>query len=110
MYRAIDVDLGRAVAVKFPRKGSLKTEAEKERFFREAHSAAILSHPHIVPIYEVGGTSDRPYIVSAFVDGRTLAQEIAERRFEFREAAKIVELLSQHAGLLHTTVRSFIAM
>lgn len=109
VYRAIDVDLGRSVAVKFPRKGSLRTDAEKERFFREARSAAILSHPHIVPIYEVGGTSDRPYIVSAFVDGRTLAQEIANRRFDFREAAKIVESLAE-ALSMRTTVRSSIAM
>ncbi len=69
VFRAIDTDLGRMVAVKVPREGRLATEKEQERFIREARSAAALRHPHIVAVYEVGGTRERPFIVSALVSG-----------------------------------------
>src|SRR5579863_2423880 len=89
VYRAIDTDLGRLVAIKLPKEGVLGSEKEQERFIREARSAASLRHPHIVPVYEVGGTRERPFIVSAFVSGQPLSTALAARRFEPREAAKI---------------------
>jgi WD40 repeat protein len=98
VYRAIDTGLGRVVAVKVPKEGVLGSEREQERFIREARAAAALRHPHIVPIYEVGGTREQPFIVSGFVAGCTLSKAVASRRFEPREAAAIVRDV---AGALH---------
>jgi serine/threonine protein kinase len=112
VYRAMDMKLGRLVAVKLPRREVLTTAAERERFFREAKLAAGLDHPNIVRVYDVGGTNDGPFIVSAFVDGRTLADEIASRRFEFEESARIVLAIAdalQYAhdrSLIHRDVKS----
>ena len=97
VYRAFDTDLRRIVAIKIPRKGFFASDKVRERFFREARSAAGLSHPSIVPVHEVGGTPERPFIVSAFVNGQTLAMALAFRRFEARESAEIVRVVA--AGL-----------
>jgi serine/threonine protein kinase/Tfp pilus assembly protein PilF len=97
VYRARDADLDRIVAVKVPRSGQWVTLAEKQRFVREARNAAQLSHPGIVPVYEVGQETSVPYIVSAYVKGATLAEEMARRRFGFRE---IVDLVAQVAEAL----------
>ena len=70
VFRAIDTDLGRVVAIKVPREGVLGSEKEQERFIREAQSAAALRHPHIVLVHEIGGTRERPFIVSEFVPAR----------------------------------------
>src|SRR5438552_3445483 len=48
VYRALDTELGREVAIKILRAGRLATAADTERFLREARSAALLKHPGIV--------------------------------------------------------------
>lgn len=101
VYQAIDTQLSRLVAIKLPRQGILESEAERERFFREARSAASLNHPHIVPVYEVGGTREQPFIVSAFVNGNTLAALLAVRRFEFREVSEIVSVVANALQYAH---------
>ena len=89
VYRARDAELGRVVAVKVPRLDRLATPADVDRFLREARSAAGLSHPGIVPVYEVGRTEAVPYLVSAYVEGASLAEAVARRRLDFREAAEV---------------------
>jgi serine/threonine protein kinase len=71
VWEAFDPDLDRTVAVKIPRRGGMTVE-EQERFLREAKAAAQLRHPNIVPVYEVGRDGELLYIVSAFIDGKTL--------------------------------------
>jgi len=111
VYRGKDTELGRDVAVKFPKKDMLGTDKERERFIREARSAAALRHPNLVPIYEVGGTHERPFIVSAFVEGSTLSKALAARKFEPHEAAKIVRDLAKalhyahEKGIIHRDVK-----
>src|SRR5262249_46356935 len=82
VYRARDAALDRIVAVKVPRGDRSIPPADVERFMREARSAAQLTHPGIVPVYEVGQAAV-PYIVSAFIEGKTLAETLNGRRFEF---------------------------
>jgi WD40 repeat protein len=90
VYRARDAELDRAVAIKVPRAGAFNTPEEQERFQREARSAGQLQHPNIVPIYEVGEADGVPFIVSQYVEGRTLADVLADRRPPYREAAALV--------------------
>ena len=95
VYRALDTQLQRTVAVKVPRSGQLATTEDFDRFVREARNAAQLRHPGIVPVYEVGRGNAYPYIVSEFIDGVTLADALSDQRFGFRQAA---ELVAQVAG------------
>jgi eukaryotic-like serine/threonine-protein kinase len=79
VYLARDVQLDRLVAIKvLPREAS-NVEETRERFLREARTAAGLSHPNIVPIYRVGEAAGLPYFVMAYVDGETLGERLRRR-------------------------------
>ena len=79
VYLAHEVGLDRPVAIKLlpPTLGA--HSALRERFLREARTAARLSHPHIVPIYAVDEVGRFVYYAMAYVEGATLAQRIAAR-------------------------------
>ena len=78
LYLAQDPVLGRQVAVKVF-LGDLELPDARERFVREARSAAALSHPNIVTIYDYGEFEAQPYIVMEFIHGETLAAIIRRR-------------------------------
>jgi len=78
VYRARDVKLGRVVALKSPLPGQPE-DRDHRRFFREARAAARLSHPHIVPIFEVfEDESGTPWLAMEFVDGCSLKTLISD--------------------------------
>ena len=71
VYLAQDQVLDRAVAIKFV----TTAEAEvRERFLIEARAAARIHHPNVMVIHRVGETAGRPYLISEYVRGRTLAE------------------------------------
>ncbi len=76
VYRAQDPTIGRLVAIKTIRLADLSDEVERgrlrDRLFREAQSAGILSHPGIVVVYDVGEQGDVTYIAMEFVNGPSL--------------------------------------
>ncbi len=79
IYRAIDSRDERTVAVCVA-KMSLGDD-DRQRFLQEADAANTLQHPHILPVYDHGVLDDgRPYLVTAWVDGRTLADRLSGRR------------------------------
>src|SRR5512141_456947 len=81
VYHAIDPNIGRPVAIKTIQLGSRKPEEQeklRERLFREARSAGILSHPGIVTIYDVEQQGELAYIAMEFVDGPTLDHVLSE--------------------------------
>src|SRR3954451_10749743 len=81
VYHAIDPNIGRPVAIKTIRFGDKKPEELerlRERLFREARSAGMLSHPGIVTIYDVEQQGDIAYIAMEYVDGPTLDQVLSE--------------------------------
>ena len=81
VFRAHDVELGRIVAIKIPRAGSLASKEDAERFLREARSAAQLKHPGIVALHETGQADDGTfYLVEEFVQGTTLASRPGRTR------------------------------
>src|SRR5262249_34261454 len=111
VYKAHDPELDRPVAVKVPRAGNLAGPQELDRFLREARSAAQLRHPAIVPVHEVGQRDGLPYLVSDFVPGVTLADQLSARRPGFREAAELVAAVAdalQYAheqGVVHRDIK-----
>src|SRR5262245_12750983 len=72
LYVAFDPVLARLVALKLF-LGDLDSSDYRERFAREARSAAALNHPHIVTIYDYGEFDAQPFIVMELIDGHTLA-------------------------------------
>ncbi|MDD2707272.1 MAG: protein kinase [Verrucomicrobiae bacterium] len=111
VWQAKDMLLGRLVAVKIPRDGQFANAEAEDRFLREARIAAQLRHPGIVPVYEVERVDDRPFIVSEFVDGVTLAQWKTEHQPAFRQVAEwmaqVGEALdySHRLGVVHRDLK-----
>ncbi|GLC24115.1 serine/threonine-protein kinase [Roseisolibacter agri] len=76
VYRAREVRLRRAVALKvLPPELAFRTGV-RERFLREAQTAAQLTHPHIVPIYAADESGGVAWLAMALVDGETLGQRM----------------------------------
>src|SRR5437762_9179431 len=71
VYRALDTNLHRPVAIKFL-SDELATPSARRRFQREAQTASSLNHPHIVTVHDAGEFEGRQYLVTEFIDGGTL--------------------------------------
>ena len=89
VYKAEDTRLRRAVALKFLSLQALGNEEEKQRFLREAQAVALLDHPNIAAVYDIGESDGRTFMAMALVDGPTLAERIKERRLKLDEALDI---------------------
>src|SRR5438552_15791250 len=102
VYQAVDPTIGRHVAIKTIRLGELDDPDERaklrERLFREARSAGILSHPGIVTIYDMAEEGDVAYIAMEFVAGSTLEQILSSK--EPLEPARLFSILRQTAAAL----------
>jgi serine/threonine-protein kinase len=79
VYRARDERLQRRVAIKVLPPELAFQQDIRERFTREAQTAARLSHPHIVPIHSVGEGQGLVYFVMGYVDGESVAARIRRR-------------------------------
>ena len=77
VYRALDPRLNRPVAVKVLPPELAYDPAIRTRFTREAQTSALLSHAHIVPIYDVGEREGIAYFVMALIGGGNLATRLA---------------------------------
>src|SRR5450755_2314992 len=102
VYHAIDPNIGRPVAIKTIHFGDTRKPEEidrqRERLFREARSAGMLSHPGIVTIYDVEQQGDLAYIAMEYVDGPTLDQLLSEA--EPLDAERMFSILGQTAVAL----------
>ena len=76
VYRARDLRLERVVAIKLLPRERARTPAARDRFLREARTAARLSHPHIIPIHAVEEAGEFVFFVMGYVEGETLGARI----------------------------------
>ena len=80
VYRARDLKLGRAVALKFLSPHLVTSDRAKQRFIAEARAASALDHPAIATIHAIEETKDGElYIVMAYYEGETIAARLARR-------------------------------
>src|SRR5438046_6949190 len=92
VYRALQIDLDRPVALKVIAPHLAQDEAFRERFVAESRTAAAIDHPHVLPIYYAGEADGTLYIAMRLVDGEDLRQLIrAAGAVEPRRAAQIVD-------------------
>jgi YVTN family beta-propeller protein len=112
VYRAVQLDLDRPVALKLI-AGALAQDGEfRDRFVRESRAAASIDHPNVIPIYYTGEHEGLLYIVMRYVEGSDLRTAVrAEGRLAPGRAARIVAqvgaaLDAAHArGLVHRDVK-----
>ncbi len=107
VYLALDNYLEREVAVKVLNRQQLGT-AGRGLLLNEARSAARLSHPNVVMVFDVGEQDDMPFIVMEYVEGDTLAQARPTRLDEVMRLARQLCAALHHAhqkGLVHRDVK-----
>ncbi len=102
VYRARDERLQRRVAIKvLPPELAFQRDI-RERFTREAQTAARLSHPHIVPIHSVGEGQGLVYFVMGYVDGESVAARLRRRgRLPVEEVRRIMKETADALGAAH---------
>jgi WD40 repeat protein len=103
VYRAFDPRLCREVALKVPRADVLASPELRQRFLREARTAAGLEHPNLVAVYDAGEVGPFCYIVSAYCRGPTLHAWLRQRPEPVppRTAAALVACLADAVGYVH---------
>ena len=106
-----DLRLGRRVAVKLLSPTMASQAGVRERFDEEARSAARLSHPNVVLVFDSGEHEGTPYLVMELLPGRTLADEVARGPLDPERVRRIgLEVLgalgaSHSAGILHRDIK-----
>lgn len=111
VYRALERDQGRIVALKCLLAGHSAGPSDRARFRAEIAAAAKLAHPHIVPLHYVEEDEGQPYFVMTYIDGTTLARRLAEGPLPAVDAARLLVQVSravQHAhaqGVLHRDLK-----
>ncbi|NJM08568.1 serine/threonine protein kinase, partial [Candidatus Gracilibacteria bacterium] len=98
VYKAVQSDLDRVVALKVLPLELSRDSSYIARFRHEARSAARLEHPHIVPIYEIGEADGAHFIAMKFIPGQTLKEVIQQEHA--MGLARAVELLTPIAAAL----------
>jgi serine/threonine-protein kinase len=112
VYRGRDKRLHRPVAIKVLHSHYINDPDFLARFQHEAQAAAILSHPNIVSVYDVGQDGDIHYIVMEYIDGLNLKTLInRDAPMEVAHAVAIAEAIAQglsaahRVGLVHRDIK-----
>ena len=111
VYQAVDVRLGRTVALKVLAPSLVADQEARRRFFREARAASALQHPNICAVYEVGEVEDFVFIAMPYIAGKTLRELLehgplpVERVLGY--ALDIAEALEEahRQGIIHRDIK-----
>jgi serine/threonine-protein kinase len=97
VYLAEDKKLDRRVAVKILNEKFIRHETNLQRFIQEAKAVSALNHPNILVIHEIGESDEANYIVSEFVEGKTLRETAKQSSLKLSE---VLDISIQIAGAL----------
>jgi serine/threonine protein kinase len=101
VWKAYDTTMKRVVAMKVLPPTFADDEQYQVRFRREAHAAAGLDEPHIVPIHDFGEIDDRLYVTMRLIDGKTVQELLANGPLTPDRAVSIVEQIAAALGAAH---------
>jgi serine/threonine protein kinase/tetratricopeptide (TPR) repeat protein len=101
VYQAVDLQLGRTVALKVLRAHAEIDPAADQRFHREAKHASNLQHPNIATIYEYGQALNTAFIAMEYLEGRTLDKILKERKLGFDECQRIALQVTEALEHVH---------
>lgn len=111
VWRAFDTETDRVVALKVLPPHLAADSNFAARFLREAHAAARLNNPHVIPIHHYGEIDGRLYVDMRLVEGRDLHQLLTEGALDPARAVRVVDQVAKalHAahkvGLVHRDVK-----
>src|SRR5262249_20911667 len=89
-YKARQKNLNRVVALKMLLHGDAASAEDRARIRAEAKSAALLKHPNIVPVFDVGESDGRDYFTMPYVEGTSLSQLLSAGPLPPHDAARLV--------------------
>jgi serine/threonine protein kinase len=101
VYRARDPRLGRDVAVKLVTTDGAPSPDRLRRFETEARSAASLSHPNVVTVFDVGTHDGHPYLVLELLEGQTLRETLRREPTPLRDAVRWALECARGLGAAH---------
>ena len=111
VYKAVDLQLGRVVALKTILPARATDPNIYHRFLREARAASILAHPSICTIYEIGEAGDLTFIAMQYLEGKTIENLIAQGPMRIESAlgyaldvAEALEEAHRH-GVVHRDIK-----
>ncbi|MEJ2866801.1 serine/threonine-protein kinase [Actinomycetospora sp. OC33-EN08] len=102
VHRATDRELGRVVAVKLLPEERRGDDTDAARLREEARAAAVVSHPHVVAVHDVGSSPHGVYVVMELLEGRTWADLlVAHGRVAEQEAARVGAAVASALAYAH---------
>jgi len=111
VYRAHDTHLNRHVALKVLGAGVLSDPERLSRFTQEARTTALINHPNIVAVYDVGSDEGHPFVVSELLRGETLRARMKGGALPVRVAvSQTLEIAhgliaAHHLGVIHRDLK-----
>jgi tRNA A-37 threonylcarbamoyl transferase component Bud32 len=101
VYRARDRVLGRPVALKVLREFTDRGEVARERFRREARTAAKLSHPNLVTVFDAGEENGWAFLVMELIEGRPLSESMPKPGADRTPALRLLERAARGVAAAH---------
>ena len=102
VYKALDLKLERAVALKFLSSDLVLSSRDKETLLREARAASALDHPNIGVIHGIEETEDhRLFMVMAYYEGETLAQKLSRGPTPVRDSLDLAIQIARGLSAAH---------
>ena len=101
VYRARDTRLERTVAVKILPESFAGDPDRLRRFEQEARAVAVLNHPNIMAVYDIGERQGAPYMVSELLDGETLREKLKQGPMGQRRAVEVASQIAEGLAAAH---------
>ena len=103
VYLAYDTHLERKAALKLLPRQFTQDRERVQRFRQEARAVSALNHPNIITIFEIGQSDDPLFIVTEFIDGRTLRRRMTAAPLKPGEAIEIAVQIASALAAAHET-------
>ncbi len=101
VFRGHDPVLNRDVAIKRISSGLDADESLRKRFKREAEAVALLNHPHIITVYELGFEADQMFMAMELLEGIDLKHAMAQKKLGYAEKLATMEQICEGLAFAH---------